>query len=130
MKLTKILVFQLVFIIFLEDKYNTNNPNRRRMIKQAINSKLTNSMRASRSPQIPFSDFCFTGLLAANHARFFATATMPRKNYYDILGLTKDATQEDIKNAYRELAKRYHPDVNTAGTAYEVDPEQSSWTYI
>lgn len=32
------------------------------------------------------------------------------KNYYIILGLTKDATQNDIKSAYRRLAKELHPD--------------------
>ncbi len=31
-------------------------------------------------------------------------------NYYDILGVSKDATSEDIKKAYRKLAHQYHPD--------------------
>ncbi|MCM8799490.1 MAG: molecular chaperone DnaJ [Candidatus Omnitrophica bacterium] len=33
-----------------------------------------------------------------------------KRNYYEILGVKKDATLEDIKRAYRELALRYHPD--------------------
>lgn len=34
------------------------------------------------------------------------------KNYYDILGVDKNASQSDIKSAYFKLAKKYHPDVN------------------
>ncbi len=37
---------------------------------------------------------------------------MSDKNYYDILGVGKDASPEEIKSAYRKLAKQYHPDVN------------------
>ena len=32
------------------------------------------------------------------------------KNYYDILGVSKDATEDDIKKAFRKLAQKYHPD--------------------
>lgn len=37
---------------------------------------------------------------------------MNNKNYYDILGLTITASEEDIKRAYREKAKTYHPDLH------------------
>lgn len=37
---------------------------------------------------------------------------MNYKNYYDILGIDEDASQEEIKKAYRKKAKEYHPDVN------------------
>jgi len=36
---------------------------------------------------------------------------MPR-DYYEVLGITKDATQDEIKRAYRRLAREYHPDVS------------------
>ena len=38
--------------------------------------------------------------------------TMQYKDYYKILGLQKNASQEEIKKRYRELAKKYHPDRN------------------
>ena len=33
-------------------------------------------------------------------------------DYYQILGIPKDASEADIKKAYRKLARKYHPDIN------------------
>ena len=38
---------------------------------------------------------------------------MKYKDYYDILGVNRDATDRDIKQAFRRLARRWHPDVNS-----------------
>ena len=39
-------------------------------------------------------------------------ATTTKKDYYDILGVKKSASAEDIRKAFRKLARKYHPDVN------------------
>jgi curved DNA-binding protein len=61
---------------------------------------------------------------------------MQYKDYYQIIGLSRDARQDEIKRAYRKLARKYHPDVSKEadaeakfkelGEAYEVlkDPEK------
>lgn len=61
---------------------------------------------------------------------------MEYKDYYKILGVERNASQDDIKRAYRKMARTFHPDVNKeagaeakfkdAGEAYEVlkDPEK------
>lgn len=43
----------------------------------------------------------------------------PKKNYYDILWLSEDASADDIKKAYRKLAMQYHPDRNKGDKAAE-----------
>ncbi len=61
---------------------------------------------------------------------------MEYKDYYKIIGITRDASQKKIKQAYRKLARKFHPDINKdpaaeekfkeIGEAYEVlkDPEK------
>lgn len=37
---------------------------------------------------------------------------MPQRSYYEILGVARDATEDEIRKAYRSLARKFHPDVN------------------
>ncbi|MBP6126266.1 MAG: molecular chaperone DnaJ [Leptotrichiaceae bacterium] len=37
---------------------------------------------------------------------------MAKRDYYEVLGISKDSTEQDIKKAYRNMAKKYHPDRN------------------
>ena len=41
------------------------------------------------------------------------------KNPYDVLGISKDASADEIKRAYRKLSKKYHPDLNHEAGAEE-----------
>src|SRR5690606_13217762 len=76
------------------------------------------------------------GGTAPNVAEKRVRTQVEYKDYYKIMGVSRDASQEDIKRAYRRLARKYHPDVSKeadaeerfkqVGEAYEVlgDPEK------
>ncbi len=50
-------------------------------------------------------------------------------DYFQILGLSRDASQEDIKKAFRELARKFHPDLNHGNKDYESRFKDISQAY-
>lgn len=54
---------------------------------------------------------------------------MKKKDYYDILGVSKTASEEDIKKAYRKLAIRYHPDKNPKNNTAEEKFKEAAEAY-
>ncbi|HCX1434073.1 molecular chaperone DnaJ [Staphylococcus aureus] len=50
---------------------------------------------------------------------------MAKRDYYEVLGISKDASKDEIKKAYRKLSKKYHPDINKEEGADEKFKEIS-----
>ena len=54
---------------------------------------------------------------------------MTKRDYYDVLGINKSASPEQIKSAYRKLAVKYHPDKNKGDKSSEEKFKEASEAY-
>ena len=52
-----------------------------------------------------------------------------KRDYYEVLGVSKDADDATIKKAYRQLAKKYHPDMNPGDKEAEKKFKEASEAY-
>jgi DnaJ-class molecular chaperone len=54
---------------------------------------------------------------------------MPDRDYYEVLGVARDASAEEIKKAYRKLARKHHPDVNPGDKSAEARFKEAQQAY-
>src|SRR2546430_14843944 len=54
---------------------------------------------------------------------------MAERNFYDILGVSRNASTEEIRKAYRKLARKYHPDINPGNKEAENQFKEISVAY-
>ena len=52
-----------------------------------------------------------------------------KRDYYEVLGVARDASEADIKSAYRKLAKKYHPDLNPGDKEAEAKFKEAAEAY-
>ena len=68
-------------------------------------------------------------MLLVNSFLFERGKNMAKRDYYEVLGLDKNASEEDIKKAYRKLAIKYHPDKNPGNKEAEEKFKEAAEAY-
>ena len=53
-----------------------------------------------------------------------------KRDFYEVLGVSKSASKDEIKSAYRKLAKKYHPDNHETGDAEKFKEVQEAYDVL
>nr|CUU99395.1 hypothetical transcript [Hymenolepis microstoma] len=98
--------------IFHTDDGNGTHVRRRRSVSQPRHGSIHEETQNRREKS---EERNFTKIQVEAVRRVMAC-----KNLYDVLGVSKDASEDDIKRAYKSLARKFHPDKNKAPGATEA----------
>ena len=82
-------------------------------LEKEKNNNLKNLLTILKKMYLPYIDKCFFQVKRCKEV-------LAKKDYYEILCLTKGATEDQIKKSYRKLALKFHPDKNKAPNSTEA----------
>lgn len=111
-------LFPLPDVKILKEKSDKLSENESRSEPTPSNSNKSGiSQRSSAEPSSSSSNSSTRGYTPEQESGAKRIIALSKKSHYDVLGVEKKATGDEIKKAYRKLALKYHPDKNSAPSA-------------